>query len=370
MDDVIRDVEAFPLRGSSRDGIWGPAYGFVVKVTTEDGLTGFGESDTSPAIAHAVITAAYTNPFDSGLRELLVNSPADPGAAWESMRQAVIQYGRDGVVVHAMAAVDIALWDIAGKRAEKPIVELLGGRRRGQLRCYGTHPLASSMERNSEAALRLVESGFDAVKFGWAPFGTDASHDEMIVRTLREAIGPGVDLLIDVGTAWDVDTAISRANLLEPYDLLWLEEVLPPYDYSGYEIVCREVTTPIAAGEMAARADELINLVALGCVDILQIDVSRTGLTQAQRVIAAAEEHGIPIVNHTYGHVLNAAASLHLMGAAAEVSLFEWQATPNEIRDALNHGQVQAVRGLIEVPSSPGLGVEVDEAALRFYSQV
>jgi L-alanine-DL-glutamate epimerase-like enolase superfamily enzyme len=366
--DTIARIESFVLTGLDAGDVWGPAYGFVVKLTTADGIVGYGESDTMPAIAAAVFDAPMLNPLITGLRDLLTGTMAEPAAAWDLMRKAVIQYGRDGIVLHAMAAVDIALWDIAGKRAGKPVAELLGGARRDRLRCYGTHPLGETPEESAENARALVASGFDAVKFGWHPLGPDADRDEAIIRALREAVGADVDLLIDGGMAWDVPTAIARAARFRPYGIFWLEEPLPAYDMSGYASLRKSAGVSIAAGEMAASEAELSTLVTGGSVDILQIDVSRTGLSVGMRIAELGAAHGVAIVNHSYSHVINAAASLQLMAASPKVSLFECQTSPNEIRDALDGGQLRPERGWIGIPAGPGLGIEVDEQVLRHFS--
>ena len=118
---------------------------------------------------------------------------------------------------------------------------------------------------------------------------------------------------------------------------------------------------------MAASATELTALATGGCVDILQIDVSRTGLSEGIRIAEIAAAHGVAIVNHSYGHVINVAASLQLMAAAPEVSLFECQTSSNEIRDALDGGRLRPERGWISIPTGPGLGIEVDETVLRLF---
>lgn len=368
MSNIIASIDTFVLTGRDMGNKWGPAYGFVVKVVTADGIIGFGESDTMPMIAAAVIDAPFRNPLMTGLRELLIGSAAEPAAAWERMRSTVIQYGRDGIVLHAMAAIDIALWDIAGKQAGKPVAELLGGARRDCLRCYGTHPLGETPELSAGHARALVAAGFSAVKFGWCPLGPDADADEAIVRALREAVGPDIDLLIDGGMAWDVPTAIGRAERFRPYGIFWLEEPLPAYDITGYARLRKSTGLRIAAGEMAASAAELTALATGGCVDILQIDVSRTGLSEGMRIAEIAAAHGVSIVNHSYGHAINVAASLQLMAAAPEVSLFECQTSSNDIRDSLDGGRLRPKQGWICIPTDPGLGIDVNETVLRLFS--
>ncbi|MET0481772.1 MAG: mandelate racemase/muconate lactonizing enzyme family protein [Aestuariivirgaceae bacterium] len=364
MADRIASIETFVLEGKGAQGAYGAPYGFVVKVTSEDGLTGYGESDTMPEVAAAVVDAPYLNGMMSGLRAVLLGiDSSDPATVWQIMREATSNWGRDGVTRHAMAAIDIALWDIAGMRAGVPVHALLGTARRDRIEAYASHPLGTTLDETAAFAAELVSRGYRAVKFGWHPLGRDEAGDVAIVRTLREAIGDGVGLMIDGGMAWDAETAFSRARLFEPFDIRWLEEPLAAYDLAGYrELGCADV--PIAAGEMAATYEELALLMATGGIDVLQVDISRVGLTEAMRVAQLAEELDIPLVNHTYSYVLNAAASLHFLAVVHRTSLFECQVTKNEIRAALDRDQLPLVDGCVAVPQGPGLGVAVDDEVL------
>ena len=367
----IAAIETFPLFGSGAQGAYGAPYGFIVKVISSDGVVGYGETDSMPTVVDAVVKAPLLNEMMSGLSAVLIGqNPLDPPAAWERMAQATLGYGRDGPTRHAMAAIDIALWDLRGKAEGRPVFDLLGGARRDRVRAYATHPLGGTLEETAAHAKRLAAAGFTAVKFGWHPLGNDADRDEAIVRTLREAVGPNVDLLIDGGLAWDLKTAIGRCERFAPYDLYWLEEPLAAYDIEGYAALARATPIRIAAGEMAASRVELSRLVESGGVDVLQVDVSRTGLTEAMRIAALAERYGIPCVNHTYSYALNAAASLHFVAAIHETDLFECQATPNEIRDTLDSAPVQPRDGWVKMPSGPGLGIAIDEAALARFSRL
>jgi L-rhamnonate dehydratase len=363
----IAAIDSFPLSGRGEQGAYGAPYGFVVKVTTDQGLVGYGETDSMPCVVEAVIRAPRLNDMMSGLAAVLVGHAAEPSAAWKRMVEATLNYGRDGPTRHAMAAIDIALWDIKGKAEGMPVHALLGGAKRDRLRAYASHPLGSSLAETGEHARRLVADGFTAVKFGWHPLGPDADRDEAIVRTLRDAVGPDTDVLVDGGMAWDAATAIERCRRFAPYRVFWLEEALSAYDVPGYAALAAATDTPIAAGEMAASYEELSRLIEARGVDILQVDVSRTGLTEAMRIAGLAEQFAIPCVNHTYSYLLNAAASLHFVAAIHETSLFECQATPNEIRDALDAGQLRPREGWVTIPSGPGMGVEVDETALEWF---
>jgi L-rhamnonate dehydratase len=331
--------------------MYGAPYGFVVKVVSDDGLVGYGETDSMPSVVEAVIRAPFLNDLMSGLACVLIGQDADPRAAWRRMVQATLNYGRDGPTRHAMAAIDIALWDLKGKAEGKPVHALLGGARRERVRAYASHPLGRSLAETADAARGLVAQGFTAVKFGWHPLGLHAEADEAIVRTLREAIGPDRDLLIDAGMAWDAGTAIARCERFAPYRLFWLEEPLQAYDVAGYSALAAATEIPIAAGEMAASYAELARLVEARGVDVLQVDVSRTGLAEAMRVAELAERFGVPCINHTYSYLLNAAASLHFMAVVHETALYEHQATPNQMRD---RGPACAARRLGRGTLGPG----------------
>lgn len=361
----ITDVEAIALRGRGTQGAYGAPYGVVVRVTTDGGLVGWGEADSMPSVVKAVIEAPFLNDMMSGLKWVLLDQdPTDTERLWQRMAHATLTYSRDGVTVQAMAAIDLALWDIKGKAAGLPVHALLGGARRRSVPVYASHPLGDTPEESARFAAAIRDRGFRAVKFGWHPLGADPAGDEAIVRALRRAIGAETELLIDGGLAWDAETAIERCRRFEPYRLFWLEEPLAAYDFAGYARLTEAVATPIAAGEMASTHAELTRLIEEGRIDIVQVDVARVGLTQGMKVAAVAARRGIPCVNHTYSYGINLAASLHLVAAVEQTSLFEYQVTPNEIRDVLVPNVPKPVDGALIVPDAPGLGIEIDEAAL------
>src|SRR5262249_5103608 len=207
----ISGVEAIPLRGEGEQGAYGAPFGFILRLATDSGLVGYGEADTMPWVAKAVVEAPYLNEMMSGLKWVLLDQdPLDIAGLWHRMELATLGYSRDGVTLQAMAAVDLALWDIKGKALGRPVHALLGGPRRARVRCSSTHPLGGRIAETAGFAGALRERGFQAVKFGWHPLGPDAEQDEAIVACLREAIGPETELLIDGGLAWDLDAALER----------------------------------------------------------------------------------------------------------------------------------------------------------------
>ena len=345
-------------------GLLGSMPHCLVKVTTEDGLAGWGEAEAPASIVRAVVELPRRDDRCQGLAAALVGrDAADTEGAWSAMAESMLRIGRDGVHLAAMAAVDIALWDIRGKAEGKPIHALLGGAKRDRIACYGTHTLGRTADETRQIARRLAGSGLAALKFGWLPRGQSVAEDVALVRLLREAVGPRLGLLIDVGMHWTVEGALERAKRIADQEIGWLEEMLPAYDIEGYAHLRAGSPIPITAGEMAQSEDELGRLVAAHAVDTLQIEVCRVGLTPAMRIAAVANARGIRIVNHTYALSVNLAASLHMMAAAAEVGLVEVPMGAGEVREAITPDPPVIRDGFAHVPQGPGLGVTVDEAA-------
>ena len=361
----IADIETFKLADRQDPS----SYGFFVKVSASDGTVGFGEADTLPVAAEAVLKSQRYHGSMGGLAEILIGQKlTHPEDLWDHMNDGTLSFGRDGVGRHAMAAIDIALWDLYGKQQNKPVSALLGQRLRDAVRCYAVHGLSDDQAQSVDVARRIVAAGFSAAKFGWPPFGADANEDDRIAEALRAAIGPEADLLLDAGMAWDLAQAQERCERLIRHKLYWLEEPLRPYDVDGYATLNAATMMPIAAGEMAASEVELRRLISSRAVDFLQIDLARTGLTVARRLAFAAAEAGIRVVNHTYTHIANAAASIHLMAVAPQIGLYESQFARNTLRDALAQGQLTPVNGHLAVPTSPGLGISIDERVLRQFA--
>jgi L-alanine-DL-glutamate epimerase-like enolase superfamily enzyme len=362
----IVSVEALALAGSGAQGAYGAPYGALVRIATDTGVIGYGETDSLPAMVKAVVEADYHDEMMSGLAALLIGEdPRHTDHLWQRMADGTANIGRDGLTVAAMAAVDLALWDIRGKAEARPVFEIFGGARRMALPYYASHPLGATLDETAAFARALREKGVPAAKFGWTPFGRgSAAEDEAIVQTLRRELGDDIALLIDGGIAFDAETAIERSRMLADYGVHWFEEPLRPYDVEGYRKLRANAAVPIAAGEMAMTYDELARLIDNDGVDVLQVDISRVGLTQAMRVADHAAAQGVACVNHTYSLDWNLAASLHFCAALDKTDLFEVQLGANELRDNLVSRRPRIADGVIHVPDGPGLGVEPDPDAL------
>ena len=314
----ITNVEGLHLRlPRTKATTDGPQDALLVRISTDAGVTGWGEVDASPYVAKAVIDAPPSHTLANGLRTLLIGEdPLDTDRLWSRMYEGTLYYGRDGVVIPAMAGVDLALWDIKGKAAGEPVHRLLNGGYRTSVRAYAASPFAPTPAATAERARAARDAGYTAVEFGWEPFGEDPDQDCAFLEAIRRAIGEDMELMVDAGHAWDARTTLERARLFDPYHLFWIEEPLHPDDLDGYAVVSHECEIPIAAGEEECTVAGLNRLMEIGRVDLLQVDPSRVGLTQAMTVAMLAQSSGVPIVSHGFTTGVNAAASLHLLTAS------------------------------------------------------
>lgn len=365
----ITDVEALYLSlpeiqartDSSQDAL-------LIKVTTDAGLVGWGEVDGCPLATRAIIEAPYSHTMVSGLRGLLLGeNPLDTARLWSKMYQGTLYCGRGGIAMHAMAGIDIALWDIKGKALGKPIVDLLGGALRERMRVYSSNMFQMSVEDTVARARRAMDTGHTGVKFGWEPFGRDERRDLEYVEAIRKAIGDDADFMLDAGHAWDAKTTIRRAALFEPYRLFWIEEPLHPDDYSGYGRVSGACSQHIAAGEQECTVGGFEHLIDEGGIDIVQIDLTRCGFTQAMRIADHARSRGRKVCNHNFTTDINTAASLHFLCAIENALVMEYCSEPGELARALAREPVSIVDGHARLPRGPGLGVEPDEEIIARY---
>jgi L-alanine-DL-glutamate epimerase-like enolase superfamily enzyme len=367
----ITDVEAIYLRSpdldqrrtdSSQDAL-------LVRVSTDAGIVGYGEVDSAPLVAKAVIEAPPSHTIARGLRELLIGEDArDIERLWQLMYDSTLYYGRGGVAIHAMAGVDIALWDIRGQLAGEPIHRLLGEVHRSEMRAYASNMFGLTVEETAARARRAREDGFTGVKFGWEPFGKDPRTDERLVCAIRDEVGPTVDVMIDAGLAWNADTTLERLRMLERYDVFWLEEPLPPDDYDGYRRVTSSTSTWIAAGEEESTIDGFRRLMDEAGVDVVQVDVTRTGLTQAIKIAALAHERGLQCANHTFTTDVNVAASLHFLAAIPNAIYLEYCVEKGDIRSQLAVEPFRVIDGVVRVPQKPGLGVDLNPMVIERYA--
>ncbi|MBX6323673.1 MAG: mandelate racemase/muconate lactonizing enzyme family protein [Rhodospirillaceae bacterium] len=366
----ITNVEALYLRlprieartDSSQDAL-------IVKVTTDAGMTGWGEVDSCPLVAKAIIEAPMSHTLVSGLRNLVVGEdPLEIERLWHKMYQSTLYYGRNGAVIHAMAGIDLALWDIKGKALGQPVWRLLGGGYRDKLRFYASNMFQFTAQATADRAKAAVDKGYTAVKFGWEPFGRGTlAEDLRYLEALRKAVGDNVDIMLDVGLVWDAKTTIQRARAFEPFNLFWIEEPLHPDDLEGYAKVSASVDQRIAAGEEECTVEGFRRLMDEGQIDVVQVDLTRCGLTQAMRIAALAQQRGLTVINHNFTTDINTAASLHFLSSVPNAFILEYCVEPSEISRSLARNPIKVVDGHAAVPTEPGLGVEPDPAIIEKY---
>ena len=214
-----------------------PQDALVVRISTDAGITGWGEVDSCPLVAKAVIEAPFSHTRTTGLRDLLIGEdPTDITRLWDLMYESTLYCGREGAVIHAMAGVDLALWDIKGKVLQQPVYQLLGGAHRDSIRVYASNMFEFTPEATADRARKAIDQGFTAVKFGSGTFRQKSGNGRQISFVDPQCNWQSRTIFstLDVGLVWDAKTAIRRAKIFEPFKLIWIEEPLHPDDLRGY----------------------------------------------------------------------------------------------------------------------------------------
>jgi len=337
----------------------------LVRVRTDTGLEGIGEADSSPEVVKAIIDAPFSHNIACGLRQLLIGeNPLETERLWQKMYRRTMYFGRKGVGITAMAAVDMALWDLKGKHFREPIHRLLGGKQHATIPAYASILFGRDGHETREIGRQWVAAGYRAVKFGWEPMGQSEAVDLDLVRGAREGLGDAT-LLIDAGCVWDARTALQRAERFRDYGIGWLEEPLREDDIDGYVWLRNRSPVPIASGEGECGRESFRPLIDRQALDIYQVDLSRNGFTDGAYIKSRVEEIGARLCNHCYTSPLTVAASLHWLSTCRDAFLFEDCVDDSPLRHDLTHEKVQAVNGKISVPDAPGLGVTLNEDFIR-----
>lgn len=333
----------------------------LVRVRTDSGLEGIGEADASPEVVRSIIDAPFSHNIACGLREILVGeNPLETLRLWQKMYRRTMYFGRTSVAIAAMAAVDLALWDIKGKHFGEPIHRLLGGKQHDSIKAYASILFGRDGAETADIGRRWTEAGYQAVKFGWEPMGVSEAGDIDLVRGAREGVGEAT-LLIDAGCVWDTRTALRRAHTFADFGIEWLEEPLREDNVDGYVWLRDRSPVPIAAGEGECGRESFRPLLDRRALDVYQVDLSRNGFTDAAYLRDRIEEIGARPCNHFYTSPITAAASLHWLSTCRDAFLFEDCVEDSPIRNELCHERVQAENGVITVPDRPGLGVTLNE---------
>jgi L-alanine-DL-glutamate epimerase-like enolase superfamily enzyme len=340
----------------------------LVRIRTDAGLTGLGEVVSCSHVARAVIEAPRSAPFRHGLAAIIEGMDAlDIASVWEAMLEGTSWYGPGGVTRHAMSGIDMALWDIYGKSAGKPVRKLLNEQAVDIVPCYASVLWPETPELVPASAVAFMEQGYRAVKYGWSPMGPDPEIDEALVAAAREALGPEADLMVDAGRAWDARTALERLDRFAKYNVYWLEEPLQPYDLDGYKEISKVSPIPIAAGEVMTLLEEFEALFKKGRIHIVQPDLGRVGgITGVQRIKALAAETGARVVPHAFGTGVLLAASAQWAATNAQPLTEYTRAFSPLVRDLVRHTMTFA-DGALLLSDAPGLGITLNEAVLEKY---
>ena len=251
---------------------------FLVRIETDEGLYGIGEGDTAPAVARAAVEMPASHSIAQGLAELLIGrDPLDIEPIWHDLYEKSVHFGHRGVALHAMSAIDIALYDLAGKILGQPVHRLLGGSFRDRVPVYASALMPWTVEHVRELVSGYREQGYGAVKLGWGPIGLDARQDVALVRAAREACGPDLELMIDAGRVWTWKQALQMSRRFEEFELSWLEEPLPVDDLDGYARLCEHSALRIASAENETTIFAFREWVERAGLDIVQPDLARCG---------------------------------------------------------------------------------------------
>jgi L-alanine-DL-glutamate epimerase-like enolase superfamily enzyme len=341
----------------------------IVEVFTDAGHVGIGEAALSPRLTKQCI--------DLYLKPLLMGAdPFNVEYLWQLMYRRTMAFGRKGVGMTAISAVDIALWDILGKAARQPVFRLLGGRTKKTIPVYASRLYSQPLDALAAEAQKYKDEGYLAMKlrFGWGPVdGAAGMHKNVeLVRTVRQVVGDGVDIMADAYMGWNLDYARRMIPLLEPFTLRWLEEPVIPDDLHGYVELKKMSRIPIAGGEHGFTQYEFRDMLEARAVDYLQFDTNRVGgITQARKISALAESFGVPVVPHA-GQMHN----YHVVMASLNSPMAEYfppvdVEVGNELFWYIFEGEPKAVNGCIDLRDDlPGLGLRIDEIALDRFTVI
>ena len=341
----------------------------IIIVETDEGITGYGEVDTSPYVGKAVVDAYMSHGTCYGLREVAVGAdPFDYEQIWKDMFDKTYYYGRTGPVMHVMSGIDMALWDIMGKSTGKPVHKLLGGSYTDKVRAYASALMPDTIDEVKRNVEKYVSQGYTAVKLGWGPLGYDVNFDIELIKTARKAAGDNVELMIDIGKRYRLKPAMYVAKALEQLNVYWLEEPLPAEDYIGYKRLAESTTMRIATGEEESGRLAFARLINETHIDVVQPDISRCGgLTEAKKIATIAADNNILCVPHAFKTGVLVAASIQLIAAIPHAPFLEFSVTESAIRKELLVKPFVQKDGYVQVPQEPGLGIELNPEVIRKY---
>lgn len=372
----VVSVEAIPVAYPEPNDFDATRYLCLVKITTDDGIVGWGEAITQFPEANPAVAALI-----AGMAEFVIGrSPLDTEAVWRALKDRAWWYGYGGgLASNAIAAIDIALWDIKGQALGVSVCELLGGPVHDRLPAIASsHAHHASIPAMADEALGWLSTGLQGMKVGFgkrgdARLGYEHDRDVEYVRAMREALGTDKMLMIDLGIAikWDVTAAVRRVQAFDDYAVDWVEEPLGAWDPEGYATLRAKTVTRIAYGEKEWTLQGYERVLATGTCDVVGVDPGRAeGITGFKRVTDRVEAYGRQANAHAWSSAIVSAASLAVSFSTPACKVFEFKPLRNPMQHDLVADPVAHVDGWVYPPTAkPGLGIEIDEAVIDRYRQ-
>lgn len=361
----ITAVDTFVLRipystgGSTQAEAWGgrpwdTADTLLVRVQTEEGVTGWGE-----AFGYNVIPATRIA-IEQMLAPLYLGRDAlDPAVIQGEAQRKLHIFGRGGPLIYGMSGLDIALWDIAAKAAGQPLHRLLKPAVQSTLPCYASLIRYAAPETVAANVERATAQGYRHVKL----------HEIALsaIFAARKAAGDQVEIMLDVNCPWTLDEALATAKRLREMRPYWLEEpVWPPEDNQALATMREQSRIPIAAGENAATLTQFRQMLEAGAVDVLQPSPAKCGgVSELVKIFALADAHGVRVVPHSFYDGPAFLAGLHVNAALGRDPLVEWRFF--DIETPILGAAMRPQEGRIAVPQTPGLGIDPDPAVISRY---
>ncbi len=352
--DIHRDYQS--TRGS---WFWDSGMA-VVEVENEDGVVGQGWCEDGCCTAERIV--------ELHLRRLLLGEdPTRVECLWDRLYRATLPYGRKGIALQVISAIDIAIWDLLGKASGKSVCELLGGPVHSSVPVYASalHPVGA--DKVAAEAKDYVAQGYTAMKMRF-PYGPGdgvrgMAENEAHIANAREAVGPDIEIMADAYMGWDFVYAKKMLRRLEPYKLSWVEEPFVPDDLTSYAKLREETDTPISGGEHEYTRYGFQDIIDKRAMDIIQPDLRRCGgFTEARKIAALASAAGVELIPHAYGIThIQFALSQSNVPMVEHFPLPCWDALPDVEIEPIFHGEPAPVNGRVSLENKPGLGVEVNE---------
>lgn len=344
----------------------------LVRVRSGD-REGWGECEAAPLVSIASYVCPASHSACRPLKDVIMGRQLDSVGDIRRINQEVRLQCHDLLQAdHTLSGIDIAMYDLLGKRYGLPVYRLLGYTKALPKKAYASLLFGDSPKETYDRAVEVVERGFRAAKFGWGPFGIKTlQDDEEQLEAAREGLGPGVSLYIDAGTVWgeDVREAESRLSALSRSSVGWLEEPFSSAAISAYRELARKRSIPIAGGEGSHKPEQAYHLIDAGGVRYIQVDAGRIGgISSAKDVVAYAAMRGVHYVNHTFTSHLALSASLHPYAGVEAFDLCEYPFEPSPLASQLVLESLDIDGdGCVSVFDSPGLGVNPDMRTVRKY---